>query len=126
MKYKVMHSTIDDYQVYRTFHYTPNKLIGVKGFSAIALLSVGLLLALPMPDDVLLYGATGKYFASTFGMTLTKGIMYAALAYEAAGIALIAVACILGGSYIKDKLKTQVRHHMKKINGIRHKIASCF
>ena len=116
MKYKVKQSGTDRYVVYRKFHYKPKLSLGTKGFLSVTLLSIGIYLSIPTHEDIVILGAIGKYLSSIFGLTNGRGVMYATLTYKGTGIALICIAAVLGGSYIRDRLMTQVKNHVKYIN----------
>ena len=116
MKYKVPHSAEDSrYVLYRKFTYRRNINHGAKGFLSVVLLSIGVFLAIPTPEDIVILGGLGKYVSSVFNLSTGKGILYATLAYKSAGIALICIAVVLGGSYIQEKLKSQVTGHINNL-----------
>jgi hypothetical protein len=66
-------------------------------------------MALPMPEDVIIYGALGKVLSKTLDLTTGKGILYASLIFEGTGMALIVLASVVGGSYIRNRLKAKVK-----------------
>jgi len=116
MKYRVTQSNQDGrYVVYRKFHYKPSKYLGVKGFASVFLLSLGIFVTIPTPEDIVILGTIGKYVSSIFGMSTGKGILFATLAYKGAGIAILCVAVVLGGSYVQEKLKAQVKSSINSI-----------
>lgn len=116
MKYRVTHSNRDSkYIVYRKFTHKPRLSLGTKGFLSVIFLSVGIFLSIPTPEDILILGAIGKFFSHIFDVSTGSGILFATLTYKGTGIALIVAAIILGGSYIKEKLKTHVKGNVRRI-----------
>jgi len=109
MRYKIAHSETDRYVIYRKFNYKVNTKLGAQGFLSVVLLSVGIFMALPMPEDVIIYGALGKVLSKTLDLTTGKGILYASLIFEGTGMALIVLASVVGGSYIRNRLKAKVK-----------------
>lgn len=117
MKYRVTQSEEDSkYTVYRTFNYTGSKYRGAQGFLSIFLLSLGIYLTIPTPEDVVILGTLGKYISAVFDLSAGKGILYATLTYKGMGVALLCAAIILGGAYIREKLKSKVKKQMDKFS----------
>jgi len=114
MRYKIAHSETDRYVVYRKFTYKRNKYLGIQGFLSVSLLSIGIFLTMPTPEDIIVLGAIGKYLSKVFDMTTGQGVLYATLAYKGTGVALIVVAAAFGGSYIRNRLKAQVKNTAAK------------
>ena len=119
MKYRIANSETGDYVVYRKFAYKRNIYHGTKGFLSVFLLSVGVFLTIPTPEDIVILGGLGKYVASIFNLSTGKGILYTTLIYKGAGVALICIAVILGGSYVQEKLKSQVRGQINNIKNFK-------
>ncbi|MFH0869073.1 MAG: hypothetical protein V1839_02505 [archaeon] len=115
MRYRVRNSKSGEYVIYRKFRYKRNLNPGVKGFLSVFFMSLGIYLVLPTPEDVIIYGAVGKYISYTFKTPISSGVLYASLIFEGAGVVCIALAAVLGGSYMREKLKAQVRGHMNKL-----------
>jgi len=109
MRYKIAHSETDRYVVYRKFTYKRSKYLGIQGFLSVSLLSIGIFMSIPTPEDIVVLGAIGKYLSSMFNLTTGEGLLYATLAYKGTGVALIVVAAAFGGSYIRNRLKAKVK-----------------
>ena len=117
MRYRVTQSEEDSkYTVYRTFNYTGSKYRGAQGFLSIFLLSLGIYLTIPTPEDVVILGTLGKYISGAFDLSAGKGILYATLTYKGIGVALLCAAMILGGAYIRGKLKSKVKKQMDRFS----------
>jgi len=119
MKYRIANSETRNYVVYRKFAYKRNIYHGVKGFLSVFLLSVGIFLTIPTPEDIIILGGIGKYMSSVFNLSTGRGILYTTLIYKGAGVAMICVAVVLGGSYIQEKLKAQVKGHINNLKNFR-------
>ena len=101
--------------IYRRFTYKPKLSMGSKGFLSVFLLSAGVFLTIPTPEDIVILGALGRYISQAFDMSTGKGILYATLVYKGAGVTMLVIAAVLGGSYIRERLKSQVKNQVRKI-----------
>jgi hypothetical protein len=126
MKYRVEHSKSKEFRVYRKFHYHTGLKLGVRGFLSVVFLAIGIFILMPDPDELLIYGAILPVLSKSLGISLKQALILAATTFKCIGFVFLVAALAVGGRYIKDKLKMQVKSQVNKIGNIRNKLSACF
>ncbi len=110
-KYKVLHSNADGYVVHRKFYWDRQKRHGLAGFLSVTLLSVGIFMLLPTPEDVISVGWLSRFLMKHYSITNGAGIFYAIAIIKGTAMILIVAATALGGRYIQDELARKIKNH---------------
>lgn len=114
MRYKTPHSSDSDYVVYRKFTYNPRSH-GLKGVLATIFTALAIFILLPLPDDLIIVPAIAKAISHFSGLPFIKAATYGYLAFESLGVLFLVVAVILGGSFILESIKANVKEKSKNI-----------
>ena len=107
-KYRIKHSETDTHIVYRKFTYERQKQLGLIGFLAVVLMSVGIFLLIPTPEDILTIGAIANFLAGHYALANGKSIFYALILYKGSGALIVLAAIVLGGAYIKNLMLAKI------------------
>ncbi len=113
--YRVLYSRSKDAVTYRKVFWSHSRKSGLKGFASIVLLSVGTFMLLPTPEDVIEVGGLATFLTGHYGISASKSLYYALLIIKGSAGLLIGVASILGGSYIRDKIRHGIDRHRTKL-----------
>lgn len=113
--YKVLYSRSKDAVTYRKVRWQQNRTAGIKGFAAIVLLSVGTFMLLPTPEDVVTISGLATLLSGHYSIPASSSFYYSLIIIKGAAAALIVLASILGGSYIRDKIRQKIDGHRTRL-----------
>ena len=102
--YRIKHAETATHIVYRRFTYKQQKQLGMIGFLSVVLMSIGIFLVLPTPEDIISIGAIAEFLVKHYGIANGKSILYALIISKGTGGLLILISLLLGGTYIKNMM----------------------
>jgi hypothetical protein len=73
-----------------------------------ALLTIGLYIVVPTPDELLIHPFTGYILSRAFNTSIKTGIIWSCTAYNSIGILFLASALLLGGRIILHELNSKI------------------
>lgn len=111
MLYKVPHSKTKEFIVYRKFSYDRRKKHGVMGFLSVTLMSIGIFMLLPTPEDVVSVGWLSGFLVKHYGITNGSGILYSIAIIKGMAILLLGMSVVLGGEYIREMIAHKIKRH---------------
>ncbi len=111
MLYKVPHSKTEEFIVYRKFYFNRRKKQGMMGFLSVTLMSVGIFMLLPTPEDVVSVGWLSRFLAKHYGLTNGSGILYSIAIIKGTAVLLLIVSAVIGGQYVRERIAHRIKNH---------------
>jgi|SRR3989344_8030261 len=111
MLYKVQHSKSEEFIVYRKFNWDRNKKRGAAGFLSVVLMSVGIFMLLPTPEDVISVGWLSRFLVKHYDVAGGNGILYSLVILKGTAALLLVVSIALGGKYVRERIAHKIKNH---------------